>query len=139
MNNLSDISLNLDRVFRSGLVHGFLLAIAFLTLILAAPLTRAQDNYEIQVYESDLVDPAHTMVELHSNFTIDGSKTIVDGVYPTNHAEHETVEITHGFNDWFECGFYIFTSITEGQGWQWVGGTSVRAWPSLRNGTGPWV
>jgi hypothetical protein len=23
----------------------------------------------------------------------------VDGVYPTNHAEHETVEITHGFND----------------------------------------
>ena len=64
---------------------------------------------------------AHTMVELHSNFTIDGSKTIVDGVYPTNHAEHETVEITHGFNDWFECGFYIFTSITEGQRWQWVG------------------
>jgi hypothetical protein len=39
------------------------------------------------------------MVELHSNFAIDGSKTIVDGVYPTNHAEHETVEITHGFND----------------------------------------
>jgi hypothetical protein len=36
-------------------------------------------------------------------------------------AEHETVEITYGFNDWFECGFYIFTSITEGQGWQWVG------------------
>ncbi len=90
-------------------------------LILPAPLTHAQENYEIQVYGSDLVDPGHTMVELHSNFTIDGSKTIVDGVYPTNHAEHETVEITHGFNDWFECGFYIFTSITDGQGWQWVG------------------
>src|ERR1700693_1947369 len=83
------------------------LAITFLlvTLSLAATLARAQDNYEIQVYGSDLVDPGHTMVELHSNFTIDGSKTIVDGVYPTNHAEHETVEITHGFNDWFECGF----------------------------------
>jgi hypothetical protein len=49
---------------------------------------------------SDLVDPGHAMVELHSNFTIDGSKTIVDGVYPTNHAEHVTVEITPGFNDW---------------------------------------
>ena len=61
------------------------------------------------------------MVELHNNFTIDGSKATLDGVYPTNHAEHETVEITHGFNDWFECGFYIFTSITEGQSWQWVG------------------
>ena len=108
-------------VFRSGLVRRCLLAIAFLTFILAAAHARAQDNYEIQVYGSDLIDPGHTMVELHSNFTINGSKAIVDGVYPTNHAEHETVEITHGFNDWFECGFYIFTSITEGQSWQWVG------------------
>jgi hypothetical protein len=82
---------------------------------------RAQDNYEIQVYSYDLVDPGHTMVELHSNFTIDGTKTIVDGVYPTNHAEHETVEITHGFTDWLEVGFYIFTSERNGLGVQWVG------------------
>jgi hypothetical protein len=94
-------------------MHYQQLALVFLILIFAAPFSRAQDNYEIQVYGSDLVDPRHTMVELHSNFTIDGSKTIVDGVYPSHHAEHETVEITHGFNDWFECGFYIFTSITE--------------------------
>jgi hypothetical protein len=48
------------------------LAITFLllTLILAATLARAQDNYEIQVYGSDLLDPGHTMVELHSNFTM---------------------------------------------------------------------
>ena len=58
------------------------LAIIFLILIFAAPLSRAQDNYEIQVYGSDLVDPRDTMVELHSNFAIDGSKTIVDGVLP---------------------------------------------------------
>jgi Putative MetA-pathway of phenol degradation len=106
---------------RSDLVRRCFLALAFLAVILFPAPARAQDNYEIQVYGSELVDPGRTMVELHSNFTIDGSKTIVDGVYPTNHAEHETVEITHGFNDWFECGFYIFTSITEGQGWQWVG------------------
>jgi hypothetical protein len=97
-------------------------AITFLFLILTlaatTALARAQGNYEIQVYGSDLVDPGHTMVELQLNFTIDGSKTVLDGVYPTNHAEHDTVEITHGFNDWFECGFYIFTSITEGQSWQ---------------------
>ena len=66
------------------------LAIPFLlaTLSLAATLARAQDNYEIEVYGGDLVDPGRTMVELHSSFTIDGSKTV---------AEHETVEITHGF------------------------------------------
>ncbi len=92
-----------------------------LALTMCRARARAQDNYEIQVYGYDLVQPKHTMVELHSNFTMDGSKEMVDGLYPTNHAEHETVEITHGFNDWFECGFYIFTSITGGQGWQWVG------------------
>jgi hypothetical protein len=68
-------------------VHAFLLSIALLTVTLAAPVTRAQTNYEIQVYGSDLIDPARTMVELHSNFTIDGSKTIMDDVYSTNHAE----------------------------------------------------
>jgi hypothetical protein len=108
-------------IFRERLSHKGLLALAMLTMVLCAAYARAQDNYEIQVYGYELVDPGHTMIELHSNFTIDGSKEAVDGVYPTNHAQHETVEITHGFNDWFECGFYIFTSITEGQGWQWVG------------------
>ncbi len=81
----------------------------------------AQDNYEIQVYGAETVAPGTTMVELHSNFTIDGSKTILDGVLPTEHALHETVEITHGFNDWFETGFYIFTSADARYGYNWVG------------------
>ena len=34
-----------------------------------------QGNYEIQVYGSDTVSPGNTMVELHSNFTLNGSKT----------------------------------------------------------------
>jgi hypothetical protein len=93
-----------------------------LFLLLAAWIPAfSQDNYEIQVYEYDTVPPKNTMVELHSNFTAEGSKTTVDGVLPTNHAEHETVEITQGFTDWFETGFYIFTSIQSDGGWQWVG------------------
>jgi hypothetical protein len=86
----------------------------------AAPAS-AQDNYEIQVYGSDLVDPGHTMVELHSNFTFQGTKTMENGLAPTNHQLHETIEITHGFTDWFETGFYIFTSAQNGDGWDWVG------------------
>jgi hypothetical protein len=86
-----------------------------------AAAAKAQDNYEIQVYGYDTVEPGHTMVELHSNFTIDGSKTVQNGVLPTNHAEHETIEITHGVTDWFEVGFYIFTSERNGNGVQWVG------------------
>jgi hypothetical protein len=51
------------------------------------------------------------MLELHSNFTFDGSTTGTDGEYPTNHMLHETVEITHGWTPWFETGFYFFNAI----------------------------
>ena len=109
-------------------------------IALCARPAAAQDNYEIQVYGADTVEPGHTMVELHSNFTIDGSKTMIDGVYPTNHAEHETIEITHGFTDWFETGFYIFTSARSGHGLA-VGGRSHPAARSRspESGTGRWA
>ncbi len=81
----------------------------------------AQGNYEIQVYPGEVVKPGNTMLELHSNFTVQGSKDTVDGMLPTEHAWHETVEITRGFTPWFETGFYIFTSARSANGWQWVG------------------
>ena len=71
----------------------------------------AQDNYEIQVYASGLTELQHTMFELHSNYTLNGSKEIQGGVFPSNHVIHETLEITHGFSPWFEVGSYLFTSI----------------------------
>jgi hypothetical protein len=58
---------------------------------------------------------------LHSNFTIDGEKERINGVYGSEHALHETLEITHGFTSWFETGFYVFSSIQPSDGWQWVG------------------
>jgi len=109
------------RYLRLNGLSGTLLFTVLAGLLSFATPANAQDNYEIQVYDAETVEPGHTMVELHSNFTIDGTKQITDGVYPTNHAEHETLEITHGFNDWFEVGFYVFTSARSGQGWQWVG------------------
>jgi hypothetical protein len=81
----------------------------------------AQGNYEVQVYPGETQDAGTTMLELHSNFTAEGSKGITDGVLGTNHQLHETVEITRAINPWFETGFYIFTSAQSGQGWQWVG------------------
>jgi len=71
----------------------------------AAAVALAQGNYEIQVYPSETQTPGTTMIELHSNFTIQGSKGIVDGVYGAEHQLHETVEITQGITDWFETGF----------------------------------
>ena len=89
--------------------------------ILAAPSANAQGNYEIQVYGSDTVPPQSLMVELHSNFTPIGQKYIIDGVIPTNHQEHETLELTRGLTSWSELGFYVFTSWQDGHGVQWVG------------------
>jgi hypothetical protein len=92
-------------------------------LVALAPVRplHAQDNYEIQVYPSELVAPGNTMVELHSNFTVDGRAVEADGLRPTRHALHETLEITHGFAPWLEVGFYIFTSERNADGWSWVG------------------
>jgi hypothetical protein len=94
-------------------------SLALLFLLAVPGLT--QGNYEVQVYGSETVAPAHTMVELHSNFTFKGSKTAVDGVRPDEHALHETIEITQGFTHWFETGFYVFMSYRPGEGYQWVG------------------
>jgi len=96
------------------------LALAGLALAAAVTAAHSQGNYEIQVYSADTVAPRTTMVELHSNFTAAGHPAM-DGLAATNHAEHETVELTQGINDWFEVGFYIFTSEQSGLGVEWVG------------------
>jgi hypothetical protein len=90
-------------------------------LFTAALSAHAQGNYEIQVYGADTVPPKNLMTELHSNYTIKGQRYYVDGVIPTNHQEHETLELTEGITDWAEVGFYVFTSWQDGHGVQWVG------------------
>ena len=94
---------------------------ALLTIAAAGITAHAQGNYEIQVYGADTVPPRSTMFELHSNFTADGQRYTIDGVEPTYHAEHETIEITQGITAWSEVGFYVFTSMGSGNGVQWVG------------------
>jgi hypothetical protein len=97
----------------------FLRAIPLLAI--GSALLYGQDNYEIQVYGAETVAPGRTMVELHNNFTVSGSKNTVDGVLGTEHSWHETLEITQGVNEWFEVGFYIFMSANTRYGYQWVG------------------
>ena len=97
---------------------------AFIAALLAAMLPStavAQQNYEIQVYPAETAEKGKTLFELHSNFTGAGQKLLVGSLLPTDHALHETLEITHGFSDIFELGFYVFTSASAGEGWQFVG------------------
>lgn len=103
----------------------FEMRIFILLSLISVRLGFGQGNYEVQVYPSETLEAGKTMVELHSNFTISGTKTAVDGVLPTQHQFHETLEITRGFTPWFETGFYQFTSISGDAGWDWVG-THIR-------------
>ena len=89
-----------------------------LATLLTASIAFTQDNYEIQVYGSETIPKGDTMVEFHTNFTPRGDKL---STRPTNHALHETLEVTHGWNDWFETGFYIFSYAHSGFGWDYVG------------------
>ena len=94
-------------------------------LLFSINLLNAQDNYEIQVYGAPTQAKNSTIFELHSNFTFDGEKNIVENVRPTHHATHETLEITTGITDNFEIGVYLFTNITPGYGFEIVG-THIR-------------
>lgn len=97
-------------------------SILFISIFIAYSFqAKSQDNYEIQVYGSSTMDKGKTMVELHSNFAINGNNEKVDGVVPSHHALHETIEITHGFNQWFEVGFYLFNAVTPSQGIDFAG------------------
>jgi len=118
-----------------GMNQPLCIAGALLAAFLCVTPARAQGNTEIQVYGSDLVAPRETMVEIHSNFTVKGTKTVVDGVLPTNHAEHETLEITHGFTNCLRLGF-MFSRPSNPTGMD-VGGGSYSprvAVPSRGNG-----
>lgn len=93
----------------------------FLAMGLCGRELMAQENYEIQVYGSQTMPMGYTMLELHSNFTFDGQKKVIDGVLPTHHVAHETIEITHGFTPWFETGFYFFNAIGDANRTNYVG------------------
>src|SRR5882724_8413300 len=85
----------------------------------------SQENYEIQVYASPTMEKGYTIFELHSNFTFNGEKNIIEGVRPSFHSLHETLEITHGISKNFELGFYLFTSYTSPYGYKVIG-THIR-------------
>jgi hypothetical protein len=90
-------------------------------LTLLAAFVSAQ-SYEIQVYPSATVPKGRTFVELHSNTATRGPVEPETGDRQRDvGAYHETVEITHGFTEWFETGFYTFSSLRSGEGWSWVG------------------
>ncbi len=85
-----------------------LLLIVGLFIIMGCLPGYSQENYEIQVYQSELIKSSHTMFELHSNTSL--KKNPGDHLFSQNYFR-ETLEITHGFTRWFEVGSYLFTNV----------------------------
>ena len=79
----------------------------------------AQADNEIQVYASPTIQNKWTIFELHSNYTFKGSKFLADS--KSANWTNETLEITHGFGKNFEIGFYTFTGVAPGGGFQYLG------------------
>ena len=70
----------------SIIARSFSLVSIVAVVLFVCPNAVAQDNYEIQVYGSETVEAGHTMVELHSNFTIDGTKAAPGSIYAADDA-----------------------------------------------------
>jgi hypothetical protein len=93
-----------------------------LLIWLAVPAAAAaQDLFEIQVYPYETVKPGETMFEFHTNFIPSGTADTGEGLFANNHQFHETMEITHGWTDMFETGFYIETAHVPGVGEKFTG------------------
>ena len=72
----------------------------------------AQDNYEIQVYATELTDIHHTMFELHSNYTIHGS---IGNFDPLKQQRHQLFGVVDwNFNPDWEFNAGIGYGLTEG-------------------------
>jgi hypothetical protein len=81
--------------------------------LLPAGLARAQDRFEIQVYDSETAPKGGTGIEMHVNFVASGTQTVApDGELPTNHVTHVTFEPHLGLASWCELGGYFQTAIS---------------------------
>ena len=81
-----------------------------------------QDNFEIQVYDSETAGPWHVGLETHLIYFVTGSTvTSPDGQAPTNHQFHLTFEPHLGIGTWVELGLYIQTAIRPDYGFEYAG------------------
>ena len=90
-----------------------------LFLAAAALSARAQDAFEIQVYEYETVPKGMWNLETHLNYTGRGTKTFEGTVAPTNNQLHLTYELTRGITPHFELAGYLVLAERPGGGPHW--------------------
>jgi hypothetical protein len=83
-----------------------------LAVLLCAAAARAQDPFEIQVYDAETAPPMTAGVEVHVNEFVHGTQqTSPSGELATNHVAHLTLEPHLGLTDFLEAGAYLQTAL----------------------------
>jgi hypothetical protein len=72
---------------------------------------RAQDSFEVQVYESETVAPGKWDIEWHSIFISSGAALAEWQVVPTSRQFHSALEVTGGITDEVELGAYVLGAL----------------------------
>jgi hypothetical protein len=102
---------------QSSLLRLFLAATILALIAVAA---RAQDPFEIQVYEYETVPKGMWNLETHINYVGKGTKSFEGPVAPTNNQFHLTYELTRGITDYFETAAYLVLAHRPGAGYEYV-------------------
>ncbi len=96
-----------------------------LVSIAAAPVLRAQDPFEIQVYEYETVAPGKWELETHLNYIVRGKTEPTGMVAPSERQLHTTFELTRGITDDFEFAGYLLLASRPGAALE-IAGAHVR-------------
>jgi hypothetical protein len=92
-----------------------------LSLVAAPHVARAQDTFEIQVYEYATVPRNRWNLETHFNLTVNGTRDFQGTVSPTNNQRHLTFELTRGITNYFELAGYLVLADRPGRGPEYAG------------------
>lgn len=96
-------------------------ALAAGALPLGRSMARAQDPFEIQVYEAETVPKGRWNLETHFNYTFKGTTGFQGPVSPTQRQSHLTFELTRGITKTFEMAGYLVLASRAGAGTELVG------------------
>jgi len=86
-------------------------ALVVIAIMVTAAPARAQDRFEIQVYDADTAAPGQFGVEHHVNVVAQGRPAVEDGELPTDRVLHVTFEPHVGLASWCEAGAYLQTAL----------------------------
>ena len=97
------------------------LAVMIAVALLVAGRARAQDPFEIHVYDYETLKPGRFTLEQHLNYWAIGSKLSDGALAPTNDQLHMTYELTGAITNQVSLGFMQLNGVIPGAGFQYAG------------------